>query len=203
MHATGNLNRVGVGWVPVAARGPTLLALAWRGKTPPAAHTRLCIFGPMASSLLLRWWEALVGAVWWGDATRLGGEPTCEHRLRAACADPAARTPCGARAPADGEGRGSSVSECKPPHLAHQRAVTLGELQRQHQIAGGRVGTQPRPAQGVGGGRVCHPARGHASPHPSQLNATLLPSHISLALPRGIAPVPVRAGPERYPCGCW
>ena len=46
MHATGNLNRVGVGWVPVAAGVLALLALTrWR-KFSPAAHTRLCIFGP-------------------------------------------------------------------------------------------------------------------------------------------------------------
>ena len=171
MHGRGDLSRVGVGWVPVAVGGLALLALAWWGKTPPAAHTRLCIFGPMASSLLLRWWEALVGAVWWGDATRLGGEPTCEHRLRAACADPAARTPCGARAPADGEGRGSTVSECNfclSPRLGRRtrRAVAPAPGGR------GRAGTRPRLAQGVGGGRVCRPARGQASPHPSQLNVT-------------------------------
>ena len=38
MHATGNLNRVGVGWVPVAARGPALLALAWWEKNACGAH---------------------------------------------------------------------------------------------------------------------------------------------------------------------
>ena len=54
MHATGDLSRVGVGWVPAAATGLALLALTWWSKYPPAAHTRLCIFGPMVGSLLLR-----------------------------------------------------------------------------------------------------------------------------------------------------
>ena len=54
MHATGDLSRVGVGWVPAAATGLALLALTWWSKFPPAAHTRLCIFGPMVGSLLLR-----------------------------------------------------------------------------------------------------------------------------------------------------
>ena len=39
MHGRGDLSRVGVGWVPVAVGGLALLALAWWGKTPPAAHT--------------------------------------------------------------------------------------------------------------------------------------------------------------------
>ena len=43
MHATGDLSRVGVGWVPVAAGGLALLALTWWGKPPPAAHAKLCI----------------------------------------------------------------------------------------------------------------------------------------------------------------
>ena len=48
MHATGNLNRVGVGWVLAAVAGLALLALVWWGEFPPAAQTRLCIFCP--------WW---------------------------------------------------------------------------------------------------------------------------------------------------
>ena len=46
MHATGNLNRVGVGWVLAAVAGLALLALVWWGEFPPAAQTRLCIFCP-------------------------------------------------------------------------------------------------------------------------------------------------------------
>ena len=46
MHGTSELSRVGVGWVPAVAGVLALLALTrWR-KPPPAAHTRLCIFGP-------------------------------------------------------------------------------------------------------------------------------------------------------------
>ena len=32
MHATGDLSRLGVGWVPAAAAGLALLALTWWGK---------------------------------------------------------------------------------------------------------------------------------------------------------------------------
>ena len=46
MHAAGGLSRAGVGWVPAAAGGLALLALASWEKTPPAAHTRLFIFWP-------------------------------------------------------------------------------------------------------------------------------------------------------------
>ena len=39
MHAAGGLSRVGVGWVPVVARGLALLALArWKKKNAYGAH---------------------------------------------------------------------------------------------------------------------------------------------------------------------
>ena len=54
MHGAGELSRVGVGWVPVAVGVLALLALTrWR-KSPPAAHTRLCIFCP--------WWAHFFSA---------------------------------------------------------------------------------------------------------------------------------------------
>ena len=59
MHAAGGLGRVGVGWVPVVARGLALLALARWKKTPPTARTRLFILGPAHFRLLLCRREAL------------------------------------------------------------------------------------------------------------------------------------------------
>ena len=133
--------------------GLALLALTWWGKFPPAAHAKLCIFGHMASSLLPRRRGLL-------DASQPAPASGLESAVGAA--DPT----------------GDPGWPAPPPRgPTHQRAATLGELQRQHQLAvtlaGGRVGTWPRPAQGVGGGRVWCLARGHPSPHPSQLNVTL------------------------------
>ena len=46
MHAAGGLSRVGVGWVPVVARGLALLALA-RWKKPRLRRAQGCSFlGP-------------------------------------------------------------------------------------------------------------------------------------------------------------
>ena len=140
--------------------GLALLALTWWGKFPPAAHAKLCIFGHMASSLLPRRRDLL-------DASQPAPASGLESAVGAA--DPT----------------GDPGWPALPPRgPTHQRAATLGELQRQHQLAvtlaGGRVGTWPRPAQGVGGGRVWCLARGHPSPHPSQLNVTLA----QLQLPR-------------------
>ena len=53
------------------------------------------------------------------------------------------------------------------PGQTHQASRSASKAGR------GRVGTWPRLGQGVGGGRVCRPAHGHASSHPSQMNETL------------------------------
>ena len=50
---TGGLGRVGVGWVPAAAVGPTLLPLTWWGKPPPAAQTKAMHFLPMVGEWVL------------------------------------------------------------------------------------------------------------------------------------------------------
>ena len=139
-----------------AGGGPALLALTRWGKPPPGAR-KAVHFWPhdMASPFLLRRGKRLPI-----DASQSAPASGLESAVGAA--DPT----------------GDPGWPALPPRgPTHQRAATLGELQRQHQLAvtlaGGRVGTWPRPAQGVGGGRVWCLARGHPSPHPSQLNVTL------------------------------
>ena len=67
---------------------------------------------------------------------------------------------------------------------------------------GGRVGTWTRPAQGVGGGRVCCPARVHASPHhPSQLNVTRRP--LRRRMSRWSGSDPAQAGGRAPACRSW
>ena len=50
MHATGNLNRVGVGWVLAAVAGLALLALVWWGEFPPCGANKALHFLPMVGS---------------------------------------------------------------------------------------------------------------------------------------------------------
>ena len=109
MHATGDLSRVGVGWVPVAAGGLALLALERWGKFPPAAHAKLCIFGPMASSLPLRGGKRLpIDASQSAPASGLGsvvgaadpaGDPGLAGTATGAAAAAAARPPTSAQSP--------------------------------------------------------------------------------------------------------
>ena len=49
MHATGNLNRVGVGWVLAAVVGLALLALVWWG-IPACGANKALHFLPMVGS---------------------------------------------------------------------------------------------------------------------------------------------------------
>ena len=49
MHATGNLNRVGVGWVLAAVAGLALLALVWWG-IPACGANKTLHFLPMVGS---------------------------------------------------------------------------------------------------------------------------------------------------------
>ena len=121
-------------------------------KFPPAAHTSCAFLAPWAHFFSTGGKRLPIDASQPASASGLESAVAARPTARAARA-------AAARANATFASR-------------HAWADTLGELQRQHQIAGGRVGTRPRPAQGVGGGRVCRRVRVHASPHPSQLNAT-------------------------------
>ena len=116
MHGTGELSRVGVGWVPVAAGVLALLALTrWR-KFPPAAQTRLCIFGPWRAHFFSAGGKRLPI-----DASQSASASGLESAV-AAAADPAGdpglagtATGAAAAAAARSAGRGFSTGTAPAP----------------------------------------------------------------------------------------